>query len=425
MTQLEVRSVKSLAGSGTSYAYAVKAGPWIFLTGHEAFDFETGSTEAVAGPPGFPSFGLHRFRREGDFILRRMREVLQSFGSDLSHGVRLDQYYPTTKPVEPYHQSRKAEFGSYIPPSTSVVMERIFGGATSISTSLMAFAPTDGYAIERVYPKEVGAPSWSGFVPAITCNEFVFIAGQMATNPTDGLDARAHVPEYARWGGSEIRKQTLFLILEKLKPALEAAGSSLEQSLKAQVYIEQTEDFPDFMAAWLEHFADIPCALTVVPTKSYGTVGGIIEINLIALKNGATRQKQVITADLPAMVSYGPCVRAGEFLFPSGLMAIGADGQVVGASVSPAFEGLAHSGFAQATAIYGYLDALCQAAGTSMDNILRAQYFVSGMTEFPGVTAAWRALRDDQPHPFVCVQTPGPMPAPGATMIADFWVYVP
>jgi hypothetical protein len=29
-----------LAGSAINYAYAVKAGPWVFLNGHEAFDFE-------------------------------------------------------------------------------------------------------------------------------------------------------------------------------------------------------------------------------------------------------------------------------------------------------------------------------------------------------------------------------------------------
>src|SRR6516165_6315245 len=49
MTTLEVRAVEHLLGSGIPYAYAVKAGPWIFLTGHEAFDFKTGVTEAVAG----------------------------------------------------------------------------------------------------------------------------------------------------------------------------------------------------------------------------------------------------------------------------------------------------------------------------------------------------------------------------------------
>jgi hypothetical protein len=59
----------------------------------------------------------------------------------------------------------------------------------------------------------------------------------MAHNPGLGLDPRGHVPEHSAWAGVEIRKQTEFLILEKLRPALEAAGSSLEQSLKAQIYL--------------------------------------------------------------------------------------------------------------------------------------------------------------------------------------------
>jgi len=42
---LEVKSVERLAGTPVPYAYAVKAGPWIFLTGHEAYDWETGNAE--------------------------------------------------------------------------------------------------------------------------------------------------------------------------------------------------------------------------------------------------------------------------------------------------------------------------------------------------------------------------------------------
>ena len=65
MAALEVKVVERLLGTGVPYAYAVKAGPWIFLTGHEAFDFGAGVPEAVAGPPGFPLFGRPRWRRDG------------------------------------------------------------------------------------------------------------------------------------------------------------------------------------------------------------------------------------------------------------------------------------------------------------------------------------------------------------------------
>ena len=48
---ITVKSVR-VAGSAVNYAYAVKAGPWVFLNGHEAFDFERGLAPEVEGQPG-------------------------------------------------------------------------------------------------------------------------------------------------------------------------------------------------------------------------------------------------------------------------------------------------------------------------------------------------------------------------------------
>jgi enamine deaminase RidA (YjgF/YER057c/UK114 family) len=425
MCDLKILSVPSLAGSGVPYAYAVKAGPWIFLTGHEAYDFETGSVAAVAGPPGFPTYDKAGARREADFIFGRMRETLEGLGSDLEHALRLDQFYPAPAAVVHYQRARHAAFGKYIPPSTSVIMERCFGAASSICSSLVAVERRDDYAIKGIFPKGVPAPVWSGFVPTIMCSDFIFVAGQMASGAEGGLDPSARTLEKSRWGGSAIRLQTEFLIRQKLIPALESAGATLSDSVKAQVYIEGSDNFPDFYDVWSAHFKDIPCALTVVPAKSFATVGGIIEINLLALRPGGIRKKSVVDAGVPAMASYGPAVRAGEFLFPSGLMAVGPDGHIVAKSVSPQFDGLAHSGFAQASTIYAYAEALCASAGTSLANVVRAQYFCGDVTNFPGVAAAWRAHQGERPHPFLCVQTTKPLPAPGAAVIADFWIYVP
>ena len=419
---LEAKAVEQLLGCAVPYAYAVKAGPWIFLTGHEAFDFTTGVTNAVAGPPGFPQFGRPRWRREGDFILERMHRVLREFGSDLGHGVRLDQFYPTPAAVDPYHLARRAAFGDYIPPSTSVIMESCFGAESGISSSLIAVMPSPEYEIRKVYPTGVTASASSGFVPAVVCNDLVFVAGQMASGREHGLDPRAHVPDHSLWAGTEIRKQTEFIIQERLKPALAAAGSSLELSVKAQVYIRNVENFPDFVDVWSQFYRNIPCALTVVPAKGFAMVGGIIEINLMALTSGAKREKQVIAADIPEMAAYGPCIKLGEFLLPSGLMPIGRDGHVAGKAISPGFPGLSHAGYTQATAVHDYAETLCEAAGSSLAKVLRAQYFVSDPNAFPGIAMAWGSRFGVQPLPFVCIQTPASMPAPGMTLIADFWI---
>jgi len=244
----------------------------------------------------------------------------------------------------------------------------------------------------------------------------------MASGPEHGLDPRAHVPDHSLWAGTEIRKQAEFIIKERLMPALEASGSSLERSVKAQVYLRNVADFPDFIDVWTQHYQEIPCALTVVPTKGFAMVGGIIEINLMALTNSAKRAKEVIAADIPEMAAYGPCIKVGEFLLPSGLMAVGRDGHVTGKTISSGFAGLSHAGYTQAAAVHDYAEALCAAAGTSLAKVLRAQYFVSDTGAFPGIAMAWSARFGAQPLPFVAIQTPPAMPAPGMVLIADFWI---
>jgi hypothetical protein len=149
MSELEVKSVASLAGSGVSYAYAVKAGPWIFLTGHEAFDFATGAIDAVAGPPGHPQFGRPRYRREGDFILQRMRRILQEFGSDLPHGFGSTSITRRRRRSIPIiWASRRAR---RLHPAEHIgIMQRCSIGRCRFD-SMMAVVPSAGYQIERIY----------------------------------------------------------------------------------------------------------------------------------------------------------------------------------------------------------------------------------------------------------------------------------
>ena len=418
MANIEIRSVEGLAGTAVPYAYAVKAGPWLFLTGHEAFDFATGDAPEVEGPAAFPSFGAPRLKREAEYILKRMRKTLAEFGSDFRNSVRVDQYYPVFEAVRAYQLARHGEFGDYIPPSTSVLMKRLFSANSHISMSMIAVVPGKDYEIGKLYPKEVPVPVGSFFVPAITCNDFVFVAGQMASDE-NALDPSVRLPKEVRnWGGpNAVRRQTEFIIKKRLEPALKAGGSSWQNVLKAQIYVPTAEDIPDALDVWQQHVPHA-CALTAVPTKGFGFIDGIVEINLLALRDGAKRKKEVLKLDLPAMSTYGACVRAGELVFPSGLMPVGF------ASSDP-FDGLAHAAQVQALAMLGYADKICRAAGTTSANIVRAQWFMADMKQFPGVELAWMSRHGKQPHPFVCVQTPAPLPAHGAQLTADFWIYSP
>jgi enamine deaminase RidA (YjgF/YER057c/UK114 family) len=412
-----------LVGSALDYAYAVKAGPWVFLNGHEAFDFEQGLAPEVEGPVGNRLSGRPPLRREADYLLRRMRGILKELGTDLPNAVRVDQFYTMGPAVSAYHLARFAEFGSYIPPSTSIIMERCFTARTNIHTSMIAVVPGQGYDVDK-FTLPGQAISASGYNPAVAANDFVFVAGNMAFRPDGTLDPKVFVGPGHNWGGeTAFRRQVHYVITDRLAPSLKAAGSALEHSLKAQAYIRGVENFPDFMDVWSQHFRDIPCAVTPVPAKDYANTEGMIEINLIALKNGAGRRKEVVATAIPAAATYGPCVRAGELVFPSGLIAVGADGRVPGGEEARAFDALSLAGELQGALLMSYMDAVCQAVGVSAANVVRAQYFLSDIRDFAGITGAWQDRYGRLPHPFACVQVPGPMPTSGAVALGDFWVY--
>src|SRR5947209_7042 len=133
-----------IGGTDIVYAQGMRAGSWLFFTGHEASDFETGIAPSVLGKPGLPLGGAPRYRREADYIFKRLAGLIEAEGGDLRHVVRTDQYYPRAECVNPYQRSRKALFKESVAPSTSVLMEELVIGDASIDLSLLAVLPGEG-----------------------------------------------------------------------------------------------------------------------------------------------------------------------------------------------------------------------------------------------------------------------------------------
>src|ERR1700751_1923485 len=217
-----------MGGTDIHYAQGMRAGPWLFFTGHEASDFESGIATVVAGKPGLPLDGQARYRREADYVLARLAKLIAAGGGDLRHIVRVDQYYPSALAVNPYQRARKALLGDYVPPSTSVLMEELLVVGASMNVSMLAVLPGDGREPKPARPEGVPVPQHSGFIASLVSGDYVFVAGQMPNNEAmTGLDPKAYRPSNAVWNGTDIRLQTEFLITGRLKPALEAGGRSL------------------------------------------------------------------------------------------------------------------------------------------------------------------------------------------------------
>ena len=89
------------------------------------------------------------------------------------------------------------------------------------------------------------------------------------------------------------------------------------------------------------------------------------------------------------MTAWGTASQGGEFLPPSGLMVAGHDDRIIGSDVSSSFVSLAHMSYAQAAVRYDYVEALCHAAGTAIDRLLRAQSLSPTSPRFFGIATAW------------------------------------
>src|SRR4026209_45408 len=105
------------------YAAGVRAGRWIFATGHNGLlDYTTGAPGEVVRAH-LPNWDTSKLRREADQIFRNLDAVMRAGGGSLENAVRLDQHYTSGRAVEAYHDARGAMMKDHIAPSTSTLVE--------------------------------------------------------------------------------------------------------------------------------------------------------------------------------------------------------------------------------------------------------------------------------------------------------------
>ncbi|HHT48699.1 MAG TPA: hypothetical protein GXZ98_05335 [Firmicutes bacterium] len=104
---------------------------------------------------------------------------------------------------------------------------------------------------------------------AVRFGNFLFLSGQVAINPINGLLEQGTVAEQTR------------RVLLNIKAVLEAAGSDLEHVLKCNVYLADSKDFDEMNQVYREFFGtDYPARLCVSGVQIFG--GLRVEIEVIA-----------------------------------------------------------------------------------------------------------------------------------------------
>jgi len=115
--------------------------------------------------------------------------------------------------------------------------------------------------------RPAGAESNPVLSPAVRYGDLVYTAGMVGRDPETG-----EMP-------SDIKEQSR-LVMENLKAALEAAGTSLEYVLKAQCFVADINDRPAFNEVYVTYFPNDPPVRTCVQAPM--GPGVLIEVDVVA-----------------------------------------------------------------------------------------------------------------------------------------------
>ena len=121
--------------------------------------------------------------------------------------------------------------------------------------------------MEKIAAKN--APEAIGpYSQAVKHNGLVFSAGQIALNPKTNQMTEENIADQAKQ------------VLENLKAVLEAAGSSLDDAIKVNVYLKDISDFQTMNEIYAQYIKNKPARATIQAAKL--PKNALIEMDVIA-----------------------------------------------------------------------------------------------------------------------------------------------
>jgi len=275
-------------------------------------------------------------------------------------------------------------------------------------------------ALPSAAPRPINVPDiprpLAHYTPAVRTGDLVFAAGQLASDFRNGVAPEARVDPAFPYYGSGIKKQTRY-ILENLARTFQAAGTSLGNVVKGQVFLTDLEQFNGFDEVWREFFP-APPPRTTVGTTGLLVPGTLIEIDLIAAVPSAA-PRPISVPDIPKpLAHYTPAVRVGDLVFTAGQLASDFKAGVpVEARRDPAFPHYGSDVKKQTRYILENYAKTFKAAGTSLANVVKAQVFMVDLRDFHEFDEVWKEFFATPP-PRTTVGTTGLL-VPGARVEVD------
>ncbi|PYN35152.1 MAG: hypothetical protein DME01_12805 [Candidatus Rokuibacteriota bacterium] len=408
--------VPSIPQPLATYTPAARAGDLVFAAGHLASDFQQGVAPEARLDPAFPYYGSS-IKRQTRYVLENLKKTFEAAGTALSHVVKAQVFLTDLVHFNGFDEVWR-EFFPTPPPRTTVGTSGLLVPGCLVEVDLTATMPRAGGRVVQ----SSGPRPLANYSEAVVAGDLVFAAGQLASDFKTGVPREARVDPAFPYYGSDIKRQTRY-VLENLARTFEAAGTSLDRVVKAQVFHTDLNNFFAFDEVWREFFSTPP------PRTTVGTTGllvrdALVEIDLIAALPSA-RVQAVSVPDIPRpLAHYTPATRVGDLVFAAGQIASDyRTGVPREARVDPAFPFYGSDIQRQTRYVLENLAKTFKAAGTSLDQVVKAQVFHTDLANFAGFNEAWREFFPTPP-PRTSVGTTGLL-VPGTLVEIDLIAATP
>ena len=375
------------------YNEAVRCGPWVFAAGQIASDYKTGVPAEARRKPGFPYYGSD-IKLQTRYILNNLKKTFAAAGSAFENVVKAQVFLTDLQNFNGFDEIWR-DFFANPPPRTTVGTTGLLVPGTLVEIDLIGYAGGGGGA-HKVIKSDAPQPL-ANYSEAIVAGDLIFAAGQLASDFKIGVPPNAMKRPGFPFYGSNIKKQTYY-ILENLKKTFESAGGSLDTVFKAQVFLQDLADFNDFDEVWKQYFK-VPPARTTIGTTGLLVEGTLVEIDLIGHVAKAATGKQLVKSNAPQpLANYSEAFRVGDFVFAAGQLASDfSTGIAKDAQVDPAFPYYGSTIKKQTRYILNNIKNTLEAGGSALDHVIKAQVFLTNLDDFWAFDEVWKEFFPSPP----------------------------
>ena len=382
---MRVEAVKSdIPQPLANYTEAFCAGGLVFAAGQLPTDFKTGIPPEARTDPAFPYYGSD-IKKRTHYVLKNLAKTFETAGSSLDHIVKAQVFLEDLNDFNAFDEVWK-EYFSTPPARTTVGTSGLLVKDAMIEIDLIGYRPNELDCV----PVTSDAPQpLANYTEAYRVGGLVFAAGQLPSDFRTGIPAEARTDPAFPYYGSDIKKRTRY-VLENLAGTFEAAGSSLDHVVKAQVFLEDLDEFDAFDEVWKEYFSTPP-ARTTVGTSGLLVKDAMIEVDLIGYVPGEL-ECAAVKSDAPRpLANYTEAYRLGDYVFAAGqLPSDFRTGIPAEARTDPAFPYYGSDIKKRTRYVLDNLTRTFTAAGSSLDEVIKAQVFLEDLNDFNGFDEVWK-----------------------------------